>query len=251
MSTPPPLPQSQPTAEADDGTYGIQEPPQQAAYPQAAYPQQAYPQQAYPQASYPQGGYPQQAYAPVGYPAAQYAAPGAVPLAYAAPAAAYGGNVAWSEGAVLVVRKDAMLPPLCVRCNEPADGKPIKRNFSWHHPTLFLLILAGLLVYAIVALVVQKKGTVYLSLCPRHRSRRLMMGLTAGALALGGLAMMILAGAIGEGWPAAVGGLMLLAAIIMGVANQTLTAKRIDDHFLWLKGAGREFLANFPPTGRA
>jgi hypothetical protein len=161
------------------------------------------------------------------------------------------GTSPGAKGDVLVVRKDAMLPPLCVKCNEPAEGGPIKRNFSWHHPALFLLILAGVLVYAIVALVVQTKGTVYLSLCARHRTRRLMMGLSAGALALGGLAMLIVAGVIGEGWPAAVGGVMLLAGLIMGVANQTLTSKRIDDHFLWLKGAGRAFLANFPPTGRA
>jgi hypothetical protein len=226
MSRSPPLPPSQPTAEPDLDTYAV------AEYPQASFPQTAYPQQAYAQPGY-------------------YAPQPAVPLAYAAPSTGYGETIAWSEGDVLVVRKGATLPPLCVKCNEPAEGNPIKRNLSWHHPALFLLILAGVLVYAIVALVVQKKGTVYVSLCARHRSRRLMIGLTAGALAFGGLAMLIFAGVIGRGWPALAGGAMLLIGLIMAVANQTLTAKRIDDHFLWLRGTGRAFLANFPPTGRA
>ena len=236
MSTPPPLPPSEPTAETDPDTYAV------AEYPQPTYQQAAYPQQAYA----PAGGY-----APTGYPPAYPAPQATVPLAYAAPSTGYGDTIAWSEGDLLVVRKGATLPPVCVKCNEPAEGKPIRRNFSWHHPALFLLVLAGVLVYAIVALVVQKKGTVYVSLCARHRGRRLMMGMTAGALAFGGLATLIFAGVIGRGWPALAGGGMLLVGLILAVANQTLTAKRIDDHFLWLRGTGRAFLANFPPTGRA
>jgi hypothetical protein len=181
-------------------------------------------------------------YAPVAYPPP---VPGG-PLDYASPTAVY-GHVAWREGSRLVVRKGAMLPPRCVKCNEPAEGQPIRRNFTWHQPILYLLILAGVLVYAIVALIVQEKGTVYLSLCKRHRERRLIMGWSAGVLCLGGLFLLVYSAMLESGLVAIAGAVALVAGLVLAVMNQTLSAKRIDAHFLWLGGAGEGFLANFPP----
>src|SRR5437870_4809895 len=46
----------------------------------------------------------------------------------------------WREGKVLVVAKETRLPPACVKCNAPSDGRPIRKKFWWHHPAWLLLI---------------------------------------------------------------------------------------------------------------
>ena len=81
-------------------------------------------------------------------------------LPYASPAAAggYYPDGAWREGNVLIVRKNVALPPRCVKCGAPAEGPLMKRTYYWHDPILYILILAGILIYAIVALIVRKAG---------------------------------------------------------------------------------------------
>src|SRR6476659_7773289 len=110
-------------------------------------------------------GTPQPPYAPpAAYPGA--AIPFAAPvIPYATPVsltpAHAPAEAAWQDGPVLVVRKNVILPPLCVKCGEPADGSFIKRSLSWHHPLLYFMILfPGLLIYIIVASCVQERGTV-------------------------------------------------------------------------------------------
>ena len=158
---------------------------------------------------------------------------------------------AWREGNVLIVRKDTVLPDRCFKCNAPAEGQPLKKRLAWHHPALFLLIVfPGLLIYAIVALIVQKKGTVYIGLCGAHRRRRVFLISIAWALVLGSIVLFVLSGQYELGVLALAGIIMFLAGLIMAVAIQLTTAKRIDDHFVWLRGAGSAFLDNFPAVVR-
>src|ERR1035438_1465832 len=62
------------------------------------------------------------------------------------------------QGKILVVPSGSHLPELCVKCGAPASGKPLTKTFSWHSAGYYFLIFIGLIVYVIVALVVQKKG---------------------------------------------------------------------------------------------
>ena len=75
-------------------------------------------------------------------------------------------------GTLLVAGPRAELPDRCFKCNQPALGYRKKCELSWHHPTLYLLILAGLVVYAIVAICVRNKATVYVPVCAPHRAKR-------------------------------------------------------------------------------
>src|SRR5437763_5388143 len=98
--------------------------------------------------------------------------PAGVPVAvlpYAGPAALSGLAGVWRDGNLLVASKGTLLPERCAKCNSPADGPPIRRKYSWHHPAIYLIILVQLIVYIIVALVVSERGIVYISLCERHR----------------------------------------------------------------------------------
>ena len=170
-------------------------------------------------------------------------------IPYATPMG-YQDAYAWREGDLLIVRSGSVLPPACIRCNAPADGPPMWRTIYWHHPALFLLIAAGILVYAVAALVIRKKGVVSVSLCAAHRQRRLMMMLAGWSLGLGGVATFVVGAANDLPWLLLAGGVMFIAGIIVAVNSQLLRPKKIDQHFIWLKGISPHFLAQFPAVNR-
>src|SRR5437660_10981816 len=60
------------------------------------------------------------------------------------------------------------LPPVCMRCGAEATLYKRKR-FSWYPPWLNVLILAGLLPYAIIVAIMTKRMNVNVPLCGRHR----------------------------------------------------------------------------------
>ena len=93
--------------------------------------------------------------------------------AYALPRSPFSGTFTehegvWRDGATLVMQKTARLPDYCVKCGLAANGFHLTRNLSWHHPALYLLIFAGLLIYAIVALIVRKSAKIEISMCSDH-----------------------------------------------------------------------------------
>lgn len=162
---------------------------------------------------------------------------------------------AWKDKTVLIVTRVITLPHVCVKCGQPAS-KRLKQTFFWHEPWIYLLILAGLLVYIIVALVLRKKATVDMGLCEHHASRRstllwtfwllcLLGGISfVGGIALAssgrsnedlGLAMLLI------GFFSA-----LIFAIVALVCGKTLKLLQMDDRFAYLKGAHPQMLAMLP-----
>lgn len=151
------------------------------------------------------------------------------------------GTLIYREGnAVVVSALGASLPPRCVRCNQPASNRLLRRLY-WHHPALYLLLFVGLCFYLIPALIVRKKAVVEVGLCDQHHKRR-MLGILLGWLGfLVSLAMVI---ATMEAYPAV--GLcsmfgMIVLPIVGLVMARVVTATRIDDRQAWLK-TGRPFL---------
>ena len=174
-------------------------------------------------------------------PVLPYATP--APLQTAGPAP----DSAWRDGKTLVVRKGVVLPDRCIKCNAPADGPFQKQTVSWHSPVLYLLLLAGLLPYAIVVLILNEKGSVGVRLCAHHRQRRLATLLAAWTLGVGGL-VTIVASPAAHSRAVVIGGIAaFLAGLVLGACTRLLTPKKIDGHFMWLRGLSAEFLASFPP----
>jgi hypothetical protein len=90
-----------------------------------------------------------------------------------------------------------VLPQVCVCCGQQADGEA-RVKFSWHPPWVNILILAGLLPWAIVAAMLTKQMRASLPTCPRHRghwfNRRLFVyGGLLGMLGLGVVCIAVLA----------------------------------------------------------
>lgn len=156
------------------------------------------------------------------------------------------GAGVWRDKAILVMSKDARLPDRCVKCNEPTHGR-LKRNLTWHHPAIYILLLVAWLIYLIVALVVRKRATVELGLCDEHlQKRRRNVWITWGLLLLG-VFCFVLAIAAEDGNPALLGLLLILGGAIYGIATVRVTAPtRIDDRFVRLRGVNKDYLDLLP-----
>jgi hypothetical protein len=170
---------------------------------------------------------------------------------------------AWRSGRLLVLQKGADLPDRCVKSNRPANGRRLKRRMAWHHGAIYLLILVSLLVYIIVALIMQQKATVYIGLSEEWFAKRRRATLIGWLSVLAGIALVVLgvkqlnATATGGGlrvlqpemggWLMAAGFLVFFVGAIYGLlASRMVAPARIDKHFVWIKGACPAYLSELP-----
>jgi hypothetical protein len=145
-----------------------------------------------------------------------------------------------------------VLPRLCVRCGAAANGKPVERVFYWHHPAIYLLIFAGLVIYAIVALVVRKGMKLRVPLCAQHAQRRNMFVTLAWVLPLIGIAdAFVLPRFNVDGgivaWICVV--VILSGLIIWAVVSNPVTPKFIDATRGEFTGFCETYLQQFPVAG--
>lgn len=147
------------------------------------------------------------------------------------------------EGQLLVVRKGTRLPDYCVKCGEPAEHR-LPRKLTWHPPGYYFVILAGVLVYFILALCIRETAKIDIGLCERHWRRRRTWIAWGWMIALGGIAA-IVAGSNSTdlGVLIALGMLMFLFGLIGAmIGSQLVTPTKIDNRFAWLKGCHPDFL---------
>jgi hypothetical protein len=157
----------------------------------------------------------------------------------------------WRHFSQLVMTKDAQLPDRCMVCNAPANGFRLKRNLYWHPPAWYLLICAGLLFYAIAALIVRKQAKIEIGLCGKHVQKRkrdiaitwllIVVSIAVGILAtIKAPTLILLAAAI------------FIGALIYGViAVPPVTPAKITDRLVYLKGVSPAYLnmlSDFPKT---
>ncbi len=159
----------------------------------------------------------------------------------------------WRSGKKLVMNREAELPDRCVKCNAPANGFRLKRNLIWHPPLIFLTILISILVYAVIAIIVRKRATVFVGLCPQHRTARRRAQWIAAGMFLLSLAMTIggsFAADAGYVMVGVLGVFGLLITLLYAIARtRTVWAARIDETHVWVKGVGAEYLAALPEWG--
>lgn len=162
------------------------------------------------------------------------------------PPAAHNLNTIWRNKSILVMTKEALLPNRCIKCNAPADEQ-LKRKLTWHHPAVYLLIFASLLIYIVVALVVRKTATVNVGLCEEHSSLRRRNLLITWALGIGSVLSFVTAGMLEDMTFVLIGaGLIFGCAIFGTVTLRVVVPRKIDNYFVWLKGIDGHFLQQFP-----
>lgn len=154
----------------------------------------------------------------------------------------------WRDKQTIVMGPRAVLPDRCVKCNAVTPGPKLKRQLYWHPAWVYATILLNLLIYLVVALIVRKRATVEVALCPQHRQSRWIHIAIAWTLVLGGGAGIVL-GANDQDLAILIGlGILaILAGIVWGVVGARIVfARRIDPQWVKLGGAGRPFLASLP-----
>ncbi|HEY7405779.1 MAG TPA: hypothetical protein VIB39_19795 [Candidatus Angelobacter sp.] len=145
------------------------------------------------------------------------------------------------------------LPPVCVKCGQPATGKPVVKTYSWHHPGFYLLILIALLIYVIVALIVRKTVRVGVYLCPQHAQRRSLWLTLAWVLPLVGIVDGFVLPQVGvdTGWTVLLSiALVLSGLVIWAVAGYPIRARSIDAFRAEFSGFCESFLEQFPINTR-
>ena len=154
----------------------------------------------------------------------------------------------WRDGKFLVAARDTVLPDRCVKCNRPARGIRMTKKLYWHPPAYYLLVCAGLLLYAIVALIVRKTATLHLGICEEHKNKRRRSIAIAWSLVGVAIVLFVVAASTNEGAFAGFAVLLILGAIIFGIVTTQLVAPVKIDHqgVVWLKGIPPAYLEGLP-----
>jgi hypothetical protein len=153
----------------------------------------------------------------------------------------------WQQGKTLIMDKTASLPDCCVKCNAPANGLRLQKRLRWHHPLLYLLVIPGVLIYAIVATFLSQQAIITFGICADHKRRRRIIWAIGAALLIIGLLMPVAALANESGGVAGIGFLILLVAIVwLVMASKFVNVKKMDERFVWMTGINQDFLAHFP-----
>jgi small-conductance mechanosensitive channel len=147
------------------------------------------------------------------------------------------------------VERDA-LPDLCMRCGAPATIHK-NRNFSWYPPWIAVTILAGLLVFFILAMVLTKRMKVSVPLCDKHRnhwlSRSLLVGLSFLLILGMVVGAIVLSANVQNDTVSLIAWLTVAVAfvswLIVAVIAQGTAIKPIEitDRSITLKGVAKEF----------
>lgn len=157
----------------------------------------------------------------------------------------------WRDGRCLVMHKQAVLPPICVKTNLPTDGATLKRVMYWHAPAWYALILISPLVYIVAALIVRKTATVHVGLSDPQiwRRRAILLGSWLMAFISVGMIIVPFTGVDPQKYGVlALFGLigLLLSGILGGLLCRIVAPRRISDEYVWLRGVHREYLQRFP-----
>lgn len=163
-----------------------------------------------------------------------------------------GGGGVWRDGRTLIMQKTARMPDRCIKCGVDANGSNLRKTLRWHHPALALLILAGVLIYLIVALIVRKSATVEISLCEDHLRKHRVAVVGSWLIFLAGIAFMVLAIGTESGGSALFGLLLLFGSAISAATwARVVSVKKIDDYYVMLRGIDESFLDLLPAVNKS
>jgi hypothetical protein len=149
------------------------------------------------------------------------------------------------------------LPPPCVKCGASADGNPVIKTFSWHHPALYLLILLGILpglvLYTLIASSKRRKIFLCVPLCTEHARRRRLIATLAWIIPAIGLAAAFILPHFGmdisrAGSITVV--LIISGVVLLGVTADPIRPRYIDQFRAVFTGVCEKYLQQLPP-GRA
>lgn len=165
-----------------------------------------------------------------------------------APARAQAGQIVgvWRDGDQIVMEKGATLPDFCVKTGAPAEDRLDKKMY-WHTPAIYAALLISPIIYVILALILRKTANVSIPVgaeALQNRSKWIKIGWGAG---LAGVVLFIVG--IPSRLPllTVLGLVVAMFGLIGGLIGvRLLWPTKIDDQFVYLKGAKEPFLNRLP-----
>jgi hypothetical protein len=159
------------------------------------------------------------------------------------------------QGNLLVMHRKAVLPDVCVKSNQPARGRRLRRSLYWHFPILYVTILTvGPLIYFGLVVALNKHAVVEIGLSEEWFRRRREARTIGWLWFLGGIAMLITSFFYLDGrFPFVTYKTLVALLVTVGgaaygwTATRIVAAERITNYYVWLKGVSPEFLATLPP----
>jgi hypothetical protein len=176
-------------------------------------------------------------------------------------------------GRLVVVGRNGVLPPRCVKCNRPALEKPQSYRAFWAPKAgalIMLIVFAGMMtpgffmrvnapwLFPVVMLIAAlangaissfrgQRVHVGVGICAGHARKRFVSGVATTVLSVAGILIIFLSG--GANWLLLLGAGVLVSAILVGfVRGNLVTAFKADKTHVWLKGAGAAFLDSLPES---
>ena len=157
------------------------------------------------------------------------------------------------RGRELIMHKHTQLPARCIKSNEPVDHW-LNRSLSWHPRIVYALIVLGILPYALVALITQKKAKIRVPMSTAVVKRRRQKILAAWLFALAGIGTVVAAIINAKkgneatiGWLLIAGFTTTIVAAIYGViASNPIKVMKINDSHIWLRGFHPDYLDALP-----
>jgi hypothetical protein len=151
---------------------------------------------------------------------------------------------------LLVARRGAALPPLCVKCG--SVGVFHTYNFSWMNPGYFLLFFLGILPYFIARLLLRRTVRLSVPLCDRHYNRSHKLMIAAWVCIAASIPVGFFVASVGASQDNVIlaffsgFGVLVIGFVIMW-AHYPLTATLIEADHAELSGACSDFLQSLPP----
>lgn len=158
----------------------------------------------------------------------------------------------WRAGDALVMHRQAILPPICVKSGVETKER-VRERVAWFPDWGWLSAPVGFLPVILGASLLQKTARIEYGLSPEwKRRRRKRLRLASGMLLVS--ACLVLDGVRAEpntdfgAILVLLGMLLFTACALYGmIATRMVYASRIDKRFIWLKGVCPEMLAQLPP----
>jgi hypothetical protein len=159
----------------------------------------------------------------------------------------------WRQGNLLVMHKMARLPDRCVKTNDPTAER-LNRKLSWHHPAIYLALLFNIIIYVVLASVLRHQAAIQIGLGPEGLAwRRKVIAISWSGI-IASIAAFIAAFQFDPDVspqifvPLLLGGIFgTLGFAIFGLTcARVVAAKRIDHHYVWLKGVCPDYLNQLP-----
>jgi hypothetical protein len=176
------------------------------------------------------------------------------------------------EGSLLVMTTDSVLPGRCVRCNAPATEQ-LQRNLEWcpkfvwvfgfsvpmirtllyffgygagpryAEAVAFFFPVIGIALYYWI----RETASIHIGLCDSHMNRRLFGMWVGGGLMVLGFLIGFIAVFNHDYWMLLYGGIaVIVGAFPLVILTPTVTAHRIEQPYIWVKGMDSSFLDSLP-----